>query len=211
MVGLGRTPTSAASLLLNLERVATVVLAWFFFHEGIERRMGWGMARVLAGCVAPTSPWEMALSGLAGPFAVARACALWGLENNFTQGLAVRDPLLVAGLKGFAGGTFNGFLSVVTQQEFPRGGYLGAAPLVGFLGYGLSLAFFVFSLHRLGTARTAALFSLVPFTGVGFSFALLGDAFTHSFGIGRALVAAGHFQVGVGQVQDGGPGFHSTA
>ncbi|MFL6718605.1 MAG: hypothetical protein ACJ8G3_19815 [Burkholderiaceae bacterium] len=39
MVGLSRTPASAASLLLNMEGVLTSTLAWFVFRENFDRRI----------------------------------------------------------------------------------------------------------------------------------------------------------------------------
>lgn len=191
MLGLGRTPASTASLLLNLELVATALLAWTFFKEGFERRVGLGMAGVLAGCVALSWPSEAGWNGWAGPAAIAGACALWGMDNNFTQGLAERDPLLVAGLKGLAGGAVNGLIAMGAGQAFPKGTSLGACLIVGFICYGLSLVFFVLSLRRMGTARTVALFSLAPFAGAGLSFVLLGEAVSPSFLVGLVLVAAG--------------------
>jgi hypothetical protein len=44
--------------------------------------------------------------------------------------------------------------------------------IIGFLGYGVSLALFVHALRHLGTARTGAYFSTAPFTGAALAFAL---------------------------------------
>jgi EamA-like transporter family protein len=51
MVGLGRTPASAASLMLNLEGVLTAFLAWVVFREHVHRRIALGMAAIVAGGV----------------------------------------------------------------------------------------------------------------------------------------------------------------
>ena len=42
---------------------------------------------------------------------------------------------------------------------------IGAAAVVGFLGYGVSLVLFVVALRELGSARTGAYFSVAPFFG----------------------------------------------
>src|SRR6266542_3865278 len=47
MAGLGRTPASAASLLLNLEGVFTALLAWVVFHENVDRRIFIGMTVII--------------------------------------------------------------------------------------------------------------------------------------------------------------------
>jgi len=56
---------------------------------------------------------------------------------------------------------------------------LGAAG-VGFVVYGVSLVLFVVGLRHLGTARTAAYFSVAPFFGAALAVPLLGDAITPS-------------------------------
>lgn len=198
LAGLARTPASSASLLLNLELASTVLLAWLVFREGFERRVGFGVGILLLGCLVLAWPQRWAWEGLAGPGLIAGACLLWGLDNNLTQGLAERDPALVAGLKGLAGGGTNAVLAVLAGQSFPTGWSLGAALGTGFLGYGVSLACFVLSLRTLGTARTASLFALAPFVGAGLSVALLGDPLSARFLAGLGLVAAGlAFAVGL--------------
>jgi drug/metabolite transporter (DMT)-like permease len=51
MIGLTRTPASAASLLLNLEGVFTALFAWFVFRENFDRRIALGMLAILVGGV----------------------------------------------------------------------------------------------------------------------------------------------------------------
>src|SRR5664279_4377468 len=48
MAGLARTDAAAASLLLTLEGAATALIAWFIFHENVDRRIALGM--LLAIC-----------------------------------------------------------------------------------------------------------------------------------------------------------------
>ena len=49
MAGLARTPASSASLLLNLEGLATMAIAWLWFKENVDRRLLVGAAAILAG------------------------------------------------------------------------------------------------------------------------------------------------------------------
>ena len=74
----------------------------------------------------------------------------------------------------------------------PRLGTLLAAGVVGFLGYGVSLALFVLALRHLGTARTGAYFSLAPFVGAVLAVVLLGEPLTM-----RLLVAGGLMALGL--------------
>ena len=64
--------------------------------------------------------------------------------------------------------------------------------MVGFLGYGVSLALFVLALRHLGTARTGAYFSLAPFVGAVLAVLLLGEPLS-----ARLLVAGGLMAVGL--------------
>ena len=49
--GLSITPSSSASLLLNLEGVFSALVAWFVFKENFDRRIAIGMAAITVGCV----------------------------------------------------------------------------------------------------------------------------------------------------------------
>jgi drug/metabolite transporter (DMT)-like permease len=51
MFGLQRTPSSSASLLLNLEAVFTAVIAWAVFHENMNSRIGLGLLAIVGGGV----------------------------------------------------------------------------------------------------------------------------------------------------------------
>jgi drug/metabolite transporter (DMT)-like permease len=52
MLGLARTSAASGSLLLNLERLATMVIAWVVYRENVDRRLLLGAAAILAGAVA---------------------------------------------------------------------------------------------------------------------------------------------------------------
>jgi drug/metabolite transporter (DMT)-like permease len=41
LLGLARTSAAAAALLLNLEGVATMLIAWLAFRESVDRRLFW--------------------------------------------------------------------------------------------------------------------------------------------------------------------------
>lgn len=49
MVGLANSPASSASLLLNLEVVLTVLIAWFVFQEQFSWRTALGVGVIIAG------------------------------------------------------------------------------------------------------------------------------------------------------------------
>ena len=190
MLGLRHTPASAASLLLNLEGVFTSLLAWFVFKENFDRRIFLGMALIVAGGVVLS--WQGGnLSLPLGSLAIAGACLCWGIDNNLTQKVSASNPYQAAAIKGAAAGTVNLVIAVSLGTRLPALLSVGGALLVGFLGYGLSLAFFVLALRHVGTARTGAYFSLAPFVGAVVSLLLLHEPVGPLFFIAAAFMAAG--------------------
>ena len=51
MLGLASTPASSTALLLNLEGLATMAIAWLVFHENADRRILLGAFCILLGAV----------------------------------------------------------------------------------------------------------------------------------------------------------------
>ena len=165
MAGLARTEAATASLLLTLEGVATALMAWFIFHENFDRRIALGMACLVAGAIVLSWSGQPSLSGLLGPLAIVGACIAWGLDNNLTRKVSLADPLQIVELKGLIAGPVNLVLGLSAGGALPALSASAIAGVVGFLGYGVSLALFVLALRHLGTARTGAYFSTAPFLG----------------------------------------------
>src|ERR1041385_1331361 len=77
MLGLFQTPASSASLLLNLEGLATMAIAWIVFRENVDRRLLLGAFAILGGALLLS--WEGGPSGIGlGAVAIACACIAWG-------------------------------------------------------------------------------------------------------------------------------------
>lgn len=165
MVGLERTEAAAASLLLTLEGVATALLAWFVFKESFDRRIAIGMVCLVAGAVVLSWSGTPTIAGLIGPLAIVFACIAWGIDNNLTRKVSLADPLQIVELKGLIAGPVNLALGLWAGGSIPAPSSLLLSGIVGFLGYGVSLALFVMALRDLGTARTGAYFSTAPFIG----------------------------------------------
>lgn len=165
MVGLAHTAATSAALLLNLEGVLTALLAWFVFRENFDRRIALGMAAIVAGGFVLTWGGHLTLSAVLGPVMIAGACLAWAVDNNLTRKVSQTDPVQIALLKGCVAGVVNVGIAFGLGSALPPLGVLGAAVVVGFAGYGVSLVLFVFALRHIGTARTGAYFSLAPFFG----------------------------------------------
>ena len=186
MLGLARTPASSAALLLNLEGLATMAIAWLWFKENVDRRLLIGAAAILAGAVLLS--WQGGPAGVGlGALAIAGACLAWGVDNNLTRKLSSADPVQIAAIKGLLAGTVNLALAFVHGAHLPALGAITGAGVVGFFGYGLSLVLFVLALRHLGTARTGAYFSTAPFLGAALARFLFREPITIPL-IGAAML-----------------------
>lgn len=191
MSGLARTDAAAASLLLTLEGAATALIAWFIFHENFDRRIALGMVCLVAGAAVLSWTGTPTLQSMIGPLAIVGACLAWGLDNNLTRKVSLADPLQIVELKGLLAGPFNLLLGLLLGAAFPSLSATVVAGVVGFIGYGVSLALFVVALRHLGTARTGAYFSTAPFIGSAVAIITLNEPITTQFAVAGALMAIG--------------------
>lgn len=189
LFGLARTDAAGASLLLNLEGLATMGMAWLVFRENVDRRVLLGAFAILAG--AALLSWQGRTALDSGAVLIVAACVLWGIDNNLTRKLSSADPVQIAMLKGLTAGAVNLVLALMQGAAWPGTATLLAAGVVGFLGYGVSLALFVLGLRHLGTARAGAYFSLSPFVGAVLAVTLLHEPLTMRLIIAGSLMAVG--------------------
>jgi hypothetical protein len=184
MVGLSSTSAASTALLLNLEGLATMAIAWLVFRENVDRRLLLGAAAILAGAVLLS--WQGEIGSLdLGALAVAGACLAWGVDNNLTRKLSSADPVQLSMIKGLVAGSVNLGLALLGGARLPQLDTALIAGVIGFLGYGVSLVMFVLGLRHLGAARTGAYFSTAPFVGAALSLTLFAEPLSAS------LVAAG--------------------
>lgn len=190
MFGLSTTDASSASLLLNLEGVATMAIAWIVFRENVDSRLLVGAVAILAGAVLLSWSGEgLTLSW--GSLLIAGACLAWGIDNNLTRKLSASDPVQIAAIKGLVAGVVNTGLAIYLGAPMVSQTVVVAGGVVGFFGIGVSLVFFVLGLRHLGTARTGAYFSLAPFIGALLSILLLGESLTLWLILAGVLMAVG--------------------
>jgi len=191
MFGLARTDAATASLLLTLEGAATALMAWFIFHENFDRRIAIGMVSLVAGAAVLSWSGAPTFDSIAGPVMIAGACVAWGLDNNLTRKISLADPMQIAMLKGLIAGPFNLILGLSISRDALTISGIALAGIVGFLGYGVSVALFVFALRDLGTARTGAYFSTAPFIGSVIAVIALGEPVTAQLLVASAFMALG--------------------
>ncbi|MEK7415981.1 MAG: DMT family transporter, partial [Planctomycetota bacterium] len=190
MLGLVSTPASSAALLLNLEGLATMAIAWAVFRENVDRRLLFGALAILSGALLLS--WQGSGDGFGiGAVAIAGACIAWGIDNNLTRKVSGSDPMQIAMLKGLVAGSVNLGLALFWGAQLPEAVLLFSAGVMGFLGYGVSLVLFVLGLRYLGTARTGAYFSMAPFMGAFLSLPMFGEPVTVRLVIAAVLIGIG--------------------
>ena len=192
MYGLTTVSGSAASLMLNLESVLTALLAWMVFKENADKRIVLGMVAIVAGgAVLTWQPVGAGSSSFAGLAAIGIACLCWAIDNNLTRKVSASDAVFIASSKGLLAGLLNSAVAIGIGGSLPTPQTTVLAMVVGLLGYGISLVFFVLALRGLGTARTGAYFSTAPFIGSAVSLLFLGETATPLFWIASALMGLG--------------------
>jgi drug/metabolite transporter (DMT)-like permease len=189
VLALDRTPAGTVSLFLNLELVATVVIARVFLQEYIGRRAGFGVVVVVLGGVilAGTSKGGVAV----GALLVAATCVCWGVDNAITASLDAYTPSQITLVKGMVAGSVNVTIGLVLHGV-PAMRYVLAALVIGALGYGLSITMWITGARLVGAARGQVIFALAPFIGALLAWPINGDRLT-----ANTLVAFVVFLVGV--------------
>ena len=191
VLGLARLPATASSLLLNLEAVFTLVIAVLIGREHLGFRGGVSALLTIAGAVVLT---DGSLSGAnaIGAALIGLATLAWGIDNNISQRLSLRDPIQVAICKAAGASLPMLLLAWLLGHPFPPLVLCLALLGIGALGYGISIWLDLLALRDLGAAREAVLFSTAPFVGAVFAVVVLRERFSLPL-----LSAAGLMGVGV--------------
>ena len=190
LFGLAITDAASASLLLNLEAVFTLVLAWTFFREHVDQRLFIGALAIVAGALMLS--WQGEIGKFTWGIAlIALACFSWAIDNNLTRKISASDPFVLAAIKGLAAGSVNTALALYSGAQWPDFLPVSSAMLLGFFSYGLGLVLFIFALRYLGTARTGAYYGTAPFIGAIFAAIILGTPLTATVLVAGLLMALG--------------------
>jgi drug/metabolite transporter (DMT)-like permease len=179
--GLRQTTASDTSLLANGETIFSIILAILFFKEKLKPLGYLAALMVLAGLVVVTTNLQFHSSLFkinSGNMLVLGATALWGLDNNICRFIIYRmDIARLVQIKSLVGGgillIFAAFVLHVPLStsviEIPQIVVLGA------VGFGTSLYFFLISIRRIGIVRSVLVISLSSVFGLVFASLLLGE------------------------------------
>lgn len=191
LYSLDATPAATASLLLNFEGVATTIIAAIVFKEAVSRRAWWAIILITTASIFLSinidSNWGLSF----GALGIITACFFWGIDNNLTRNISSKDPIIIVTIKGLTAGAFSLILAFILGQKLPAWETIIKALLLGSLSYGLSTTLFVLALRGLGAARTSALFSTSPLSGLALSFVLFREMPGNLFFIAFPLMILG--------------------
>ena len=187
MKGISETYSSNASLLNNFEIVATTIIAVILFKERTSLLFLCAMLLiVVSGIILGYDGGTMTFD--TGSVYIMGACLCWGLENNCTRAISGRDPFRIVSIKGIFSGLGCMIVALIAGESFPGIGFMAGGLVLGFVAYGLSIAFYVRAQRDIGAAKTSAYYSVAPFLGVMFAFLLLGERPAMTFYIALAIM-----------------------
>src|SRR5258708_28492177 len=104
-VDLHRLSALTGSLLLNLEGPFTTLIAVGLMREHLGRREMFAAATImLGGGLVSFQPGHIGGNWI-GVLEITGACLSWGIDNNLTQRVSLRDPVAVARTEALAAGS----------------------------------------------------------------------------------------------------------
>jgi drug/metabolite transporter (DMT)-like permease len=195
VLALERTPAGQVSLFLNLELVATAVIARVFLREHLGHRAAGGISLIVIAGAALAGTADAGVA--AGALLVTMACLCWGVDNAITASLDGFSPAQITMAKGLAAGSVN-LVVGAWLAGVPPIGSVAAGLAIGAVSYGLSITMWITGARLVGAARGQAIFALAPFVGA----ALAGPVNGEPLG-GRTVMAFAMSLVGVAVIGSG--------
>jgi len=193
MLGLRMTTAANVSLLNNFEIVATSMIALFIFKEVITKKLWFAIILITLSSMILSIDNISSFSFSYGSIFVLLACVCWGVENNCTRMLSVKDPLEIVIIKGLGSGFGSLLIASLLRESSNHIGFILIALFLGFVSYGLSIFFYVYAQRELGAAKTSAYYAIAPFIGVVFSFILFHQIPTIPFIIALTIMMIGTY------------------
>jgi drug/metabolite transporter (DMT)-like permease len=191
LIGLERVSGSTGSLLLNLEGPFTVVIGLAMFREQLGRRATLGAAAVFTAGLLLALGGPSGSADAVGALCIAGACLLWGLDNNLTQSLTLRDPFSIVTVKAGTASIVNLALALALGSSSPSFLVIVGALGLGALSYGVSIVLDTYALRLLGAAREAAVFATAPFVGAIVAIPVLSEMLSLTDVVAGVVMAAG--------------------
>jgi drug/metabolite transporter (DMT)-like permease len=196
LIGVNTTDGVVVGLLSNTELIFTLVVALIVFKEKLNPRLWFSLSLIFMGVFLSNIP-DGSFQFQIGQLWILFAMALWGLENNVSRKLSLGNPLNVVMIKGLATGIGTMIISVVLLETIPSTFDMLIALLAGFVIYGGSLIFYVFSQRTLGAARVQMIQSFAPLAGGLLAFLFFNEVVSIYTWIGYLLVMIALSMIGL--------------
>lgn len=185
------TPAATAALLLNFEIVATVLLAFWVFHEPADKRIAFALVLIFAGSILLGWNGGSVLGISLGALGIILSGLFWGVDNNCMAHITAYSPELIGLYKVIFGGSIAAVLVLVLGEPLPGINLILLALLTGFFSFGFGLILFIVALRDMGAARAGAIYSAAPFIGCIASLFIFSDTLGSQFWLAVPLFAAG--------------------
>jgi drug/metabolite transporter (DMT)-like permease len=201
--GLGQTTASDTSLLSNGETVFSIIFAILFFNEKLKPLGYLAALMVLAGLLVVTTNFQFHSSLLkmnSGNLLVLGATVLWGLDNNICRIITHHMEIArLVQLKSVIGG---GILLIFAVFFLHAPLHIEVAQLLqiillGAVGFGASLYFFLSSMKRIGIIKSVLVLSFSSVFGLIFASLLLGEPIAVHQIIAIVVMIAGVFLINI--------------
>ncbi len=197
MVGLRMSAASNVALLGNFEIVATAIIAMLIFRENIGPRLWMAIGLITLSSIVLSVKDLGSFSFSTGSLLVLLASVCWGLENNCTRMLSIKDPMQIVIIKGFGSGLGSLIIALALKEFSFDLVYIIIALILGFFAYGLGIYLYVRAQRELGAARTSAYYAAAPFIGVGLSVLMFKQDYAISFFVALVIMVIGAYLAAV--------------
>ena len=196
MYGIRLSSGFAASLMLNMEGIATALIAAVFYHEHVSPSLWIAVFCMTATGVLVTGVSGGGSSSLLGALLIMGSCVAWGIETNIVSTLSDRNPVLVTFIECVPSAVLLTLAGALRLGGLPplRDLLLGVA--LGSVSNGAGLLLFFLSLEAMGPARTGAFAGIGPLTGAVLSLVLFRTPLDWRVLAGLVLTAAAVLVVG---------------
>ena len=197
MYGVRISSGFAASLMLNMEAVATALIALAFFGERVSPSIWLAVLCMTVTGILVTGTGGEGSAPVAGAVLILGSCAAWGIETNVVTTLSSRDPLLVMLVECLPAALILTLVAAFRVGGLPPVRDLLLGILLGSVSNGAGLLLYFVSLRIMGAARTAAFAGVGPLAGALLSLVLFRTPVTWvvvaALGLtAAAVLVAGH-------------------
>ncbi len=180
MLGIDKMNAANASLLLNLETVATFFWGWLVFKEHVSKKIIVASILIIVSGGLLTVRNDLTFN--LGAILIVLACVAWGLDNNLTamiEGVGAKTSTILKG----------SFAAIVNiSMSFTVYGYIAISwktvlisVITGGIAYGLSIVLYIYAARIIGAIRSQLVFSFNPLLGMLLSFVVYNELFLESF------------------------------